>query len=62
MNSGDAGALGRYQTARRAILAIIILLAITTLVFGGSLHDELTHEYIETLGLVMVMVGIDRCS
>ena len=58
MNSGDAGALARYQAARRAILAIIIVLAFTTLVFGGSLHDELTHEYIETLGLALVMVGI----
>lgn len=58
VNSGDAGALGRYQTARRAILAVIILLAFTTLVFGGSRHDELTHEYIETLGLTLVLVGI----
>ena len=58
MNSGDAGALARYQAARRAILAIIIVLAFTTLVFGGSLHDELMHEYIETLGLALVTVGI----
>ncbi|MDZ5698484.1 isoprenylcysteine carboxylmethyltransferase family protein [Chelativorans sp. M5D2P16] len=58
MNSGDAGALARYQAARRAILAIIIVLAFTMLVFGGSLHDELMHEYIETLGLALVMVGI----
>ena len=58
MNSGDAGALARYQAARRAILAIIIVLAFTTLVFGGSLHDELMHEYIETLGLALVTIGI----
>ena len=58
MNSGDAGALTRYQAARRALLAIIIVLAFTTLVFGGSRHDELMHEYIETLGLALVMVGI----
>ena len=58
MNSGDAGALGRYQAARRAILAVIVVLAFTTLVFGGSVHDELTHEYIETLGLALVLVGI----
>jgi protein-S-isoprenylcysteine O-methyltransferase Ste14 len=58
VNSGDAGTLARYQAVRRAILAIIILMAFTTLVFGGSVHDELTHEYIETLGLALVMVGI----
>lgn len=58
MNSGDARALARYQAARRAILAIIIVLAFTMLVFGGSLHDELMHEYIETLGLALVLVGI----
>lgn len=58
MDSGDARALARYQAARRAILAIIIVIAFTTLVFGGSLHDELMHEYIETLGLTLVMVGI----
>lgn len=58
MNSADAGALARYQVARRAILAIIIVIAFTTLVFAGSRHDELTHEYIETLGLALIMVGI----
>lgn len=58
MNSGDADALGRYQAARRAILAVIIVLAFTTLLFAGSRHDELTHERIETLGLALVMVGI----
>jgi protein-S-isoprenylcysteine O-methyltransferase Ste14 len=58
VNSGKADALARYQSIRRAILAIIIAIAFTALVFGGSVHDELTHEYIETLGLVLVMVGI----
>ena len=58
MNSGDADALARYQAGRRAILAIIIVIAFTALVFVGSLHDELMHEYIETLGLVLILVGI----
>ena len=58
MNSGDVEALRRYQVARRAILAIIAALAIAMLVFAGSLHDVLMHEYIETLGLVLIMVGI----
>ena len=58
MNSGDVEALRRYQVARRAILAIMAALAIAMLVFAGSLHDVLMHEYIETLGLVLIMVGI----
>ena len=58
MKSGDVEALRRYQVARRAILAIIAALAIAMLVFAGSLHDVLMHEYIETLGLVLIMVGI----
>ena len=58
MNSGDVEALRRYQVARRAILAIMAVIAITMLVFAGSLHDALMHEYIETLGLVLIMVGI----
>jgi protein-S-isoprenylcysteine O-methyltransferase Ste14 len=58
VNSGDARALSRYQAARRTILAIVIVIAFTITIFGGSLHDELTHEYIETLGLVLIMVGI----
>ncbi|APH70966.1 sodium:proton antiporter [Aquibium oceanicum] len=58
MNSEDAGDLSRYQAARRAILAVIIVIAFATLVFVGSLHDELMHEYIETLGLVLILIGI----
>lgn len=58
MDSGDVDALRRYQLARRAIIAIIAVIAITMLVFVGSLHDELMHEYIETLGLVLILVGI----
>jgi protein-S-isoprenylcysteine O-methyltransferase Ste14 len=51
-------ALSRYQTARRAILAAMVAVAFALLVFGGSRHDALTHEYIETLGLVLIMIGI----
>lgn len=58
VNSEDADALARYQAGRRAILAIIIVIAFGMLVFVGSLHDELMHEYIETLGLLLILVGI----
>jgi protein-S-isoprenylcysteine O-methyltransferase Ste14 len=54
----DAKALARYQAVRRAILAVIIVIAFTMMIFGGSVHDELMHEYIETLGLLLILVGI----
>lgn len=58
MNPRNSGSLSRYQLARRAILAVIIVIAFGLLTFAGSRHDELMHEYIETLGLVLIMVGI----
>jgi len=50
--------MARFQSARRAVLAIMIVIAFVVLVFGGSRHDELTHERIETLGLALILVGI----
>jgi protein-S-isoprenylcysteine O-methyltransferase Ste14 len=50
--------LARYQAARRAVLAVIVAIAFTALLFGASAHDELTHEYIEMLGLVLILAGI----
>ena len=58
MNSENLDALSRYQAARRALLAILIVVAFAMLAFGGSRHDPLMHEYIETLGLVLIVIGI----
>lgn len=58
MNSEDQDALSRYQAARRALLAILVIIAFALLTFAGSRHDALMHEYIETLGLVLIMIGI----
>jgi protein-S-isoprenylcysteine O-methyltransferase Ste14 len=58
VNFGDAGALARYQAARRSILAIIIVIGFATLVFVGSVHDEAVHERIETIGLLLIVIGI----
>ena len=58
MGSDNPNVLARFQTARRAILAVLIFIAFFALVFGGSLHDELMHERIETLGLALILVGI----
>jgi protein-S-isoprenylcysteine O-methyltransferase Ste14 len=58
VGSGEAMSIARYQTARRAILAVLVVAAMGMLVFVGSVHDELTHERIETLGLVLIVIGI----
>lgn len=57
--SSDAlEALGRYQRRRRGGLALLIAVFFGLLVFSGSLHDELTHERIESTGLALILVGI----
>ena len=58
MESGDGNPLARFQAGRRALLATLIVIAFMALVVGGSLHNELVHERIETLGLVLILVGI----
>ena len=58
VSSDNIGSLARFQAARRGALAVLIVLAFSALVFAGSLHDELTHERIETLGLALLFVGI----
>ncbi len=58
MGSENPGSMARFQSARRAIVAILVLVAFVALVFGGSRHDDLTHERIETLGLALILVGI----
>lgn len=58
MVSGNARSLARFQAARRAVLAVLISLTFVALVFVGSVHDELMHEHIETLGLALILVGI----
>ncbi len=58
MKSAESASLARYQAARRAVLAVIVAIAFTALLFGASAHDELTHEYIEMLGLVLILAGI----
>lgn len=54
----ESRSIARFQAARKQILAVLIVAAFVVLVFGGSAHDELTHERIETLGLALILVGI----
>lgn len=58
LGSGHARKLARFQAARRAVLAILIVFAFGALTFVGSIHDELMHEHIEALGLALILVGI----
>ncbi len=51
-------ALGRYQRRRRGGLAVLIAAFFGLIAFSGSLHDELTHERIESTGLALILVGI----
>ena len=58
VGSEHAKSMARFQAARRAALAVLIVIAFGALVFGGSLHDEPTHERIETIGLALILIGI----
>lgn len=51
-------ALGRYQRRRRGGLAVLVAVFFGLIVFSGSLHDELTHERIESAGLALILIGI----
>lgn len=50
--------MGRYQRRRRVLLALLIGAFCVLLVFGGSPHDELTHERIEAHGIAVILIGI----
>lgn len=50
--------MGRYQRRRRVLLALLIGAFCALLIFGGSLHDELTHEHIEAHGIALILIGI----
>ncbi|WP_352440504.1 MULTISPECIES: isoprenylcysteine carboxylmethyltransferase family protein [unclassified Mesorhizobium] len=50
--------MGRYQRRRRVLLALLIGAFCALLIFGGSLHDELTHERIEAHGIALILIGI----
>lgn len=51
-------ALGRCQRRRRGGLAVLAAVFFGLIVFSGSLHDELTHERIESAGLALILIGI----
>jgi protein-S-isoprenylcysteine O-methyltransferase Ste14 len=58
VGSENESSIARFQTARRLILSILIIIACAVLVFGGSLQDELMHEQIESFGQALILIGI----
>lgn len=52
------GEMGRYQRARRLVIALLILVLFTVLVFGSSTQSELIHDRIEAYGVILILLGI----
>lgn len=51
-------AMSDYQRMRRYALAVLIVLVAIPLIFGGSAHGELMHERIESVGAMLILIGI----
>lgn len=51
-------AMSDYQRTRRLILAVLIVLVAVPLIFGQSAHGELEHERIESVGVMLILIGI----
>lgn len=51
-------AMSDYQRLRRLVLGILIVLVAIPLIFGHSALDDLAHEHVESLGMMLILVGI----
>ena len=51
-------AMSDYQRIRRYALGVLILLVALPLIFGQSAHSELEHERIESVGMMLILIGI----
>jgi protein-S-isoprenylcysteine O-methyltransferase Ste14 len=58
MTDNSDKAMSDYQRVRRYALGVLIILVAIPLIFGGSAHDELMHERIESVGVMLILVGI----
>lgn len=56
-NNSDR-AMSDYQRTRRYVLAALIVLIAGLLIVVQSAHDELQHERIESVGIMLILVGI----
>lgn len=54
------GDLGRYQSMRRLVLAVMILVMFAALLFGQSTFppDTTVHEVVEMVGILLIFLGI----
>lgn len=50
--------LGKYQQRRRMVIAIIIALLVLALLFVRSQSPDYIHEYIEAIGLSLIVAAI----
>ena len=57
MTKQDSG-LAAYQSARRLIIALLLVALAAILVFVASEQSEAMHERIESYGVVLIMIGI----
>jgi protein-S-isoprenylcysteine O-methyltransferase Ste14 len=58
---GKAGfSMGSYQAMRRLVLAVLIVVLLTALLFGQSVFppDTTVHETIEMVGVLLIFLGI----
>lgn len=58
MSKDTKADLAAYQRKRRQVLAIIFTVIGVGLIFVGSAHGELWHERIESIGSMLILIGI----
>lgn len=60
MQDTSIAALSNFQRARRLALAVLIVVVFAAFLFGQSMFapDSATHEFIETAGIVLIVLGI----
>ena len=58
MDQNSKQALSDYQRMRRLVLAILIAAICFGLLFVGAAHGDLWHERIESLGSMLILIGI----
>lgn len=58
MQQNTPKALSAFQRTRRYALAAIIAIGGLGLIFVASSHDKREHDYLEMIGVVLIMVGI----
>lgn len=58
MTRNSKQALADYQHVRRIVLALLIAAISCSLLFVGSAHGDLWHERIESVGSIIILLGI----